>query len=127
MKNKNLLVIANNFPDKYDKNSGGIFVKEQIKYLKKNFKTIYIISPVAYGIEYLRKTGYENYKFDNVCVYFPKYFNFPLFFFHFRSLWTYLENRAIYKLINEMNIKFDLVHAHFTWPSGVSATRLKKN
>jgi len=126
MKNMNLLVITNNFPDQQNKYSGGIFVKEQIQSLKGYFKNIYVISPVAHGMEYLRKTSYENYKFDNVYVFFPKHFNFPLFYFYFRNLWSYLENRAIYKLINEKSLKFDLIHAHFTWPSGVNATRLKK-
>jgi len=125
MKNKNLLILTNNFPDKYDKYPGEIFVKEQVKLLEDYFKNIYVISPVAYGMEYLRKTSYKNYNFDNVYVFFPKYLNFPLFYSYSRNWWSYLESRAIYKLIKKMNIKFDLIHAHFTWPSGVNAARLK--
>lgn len=125
MENKNLLILTNNFPDKYDNYTGEIFVKEQVKSLKNYFKNIYVISPVAYGMEYLRKTSYENYKFDNVYVFFPKYFNFPLFYFYFRDCWSYFESRAIYRLINKMNLKFDFIHAHFTWPSGVNGTVLK--
>ncbi|BBL66263.1 Glycosyl transferase, group 1 [Methanosarcina mazei TMA] len=126
MKNKNLLILTNNFPDKYDKYTQEIFVKEQVKLLKDYFKNVYVISPVAYGVDYLRKTTYENYKFDNVYVFFPKYFNFPLFYFYFRNCWSYLGDRETFKLINKMNLNFDLIHAHFTWPSGVIATRLKK-
>lgn len=125
MKNNSLLILTNNFPDEYDQYTGEIFVKEQVKSLKVYFKNIYVISPVAYGMEHLRKTSYKNYKFDNVFVYFPKYFNIPLFYLFFRNCWSYLESRAIYKLINKMNLEFNLIHAHFTWPSGVNATILK--
>ena len=126
MKNKNLLILTNNFPDKYDKYPGEIFVKEQVKLLKDYFKNIYVISPVAYGMDHLRKTNYQHYNFDNVYVFFPKYFNFPLFYFYFRNCWSFLASRATFNLINKMNLEFDLIHAHFTWPSGVIATRLKK-
>jgi glycosyltransferase involved in cell wall biosynthesis len=126
MKFKNLLVISNSYPDKENKYVGGIFVKEQVNYLKKYFENVYVISPAAFGFEYLRKTTQKNYKIDNVYTYFPKYFNFPLFYFHLRDLWVYLEKRAIHTLLENEKIKFDLIHAHFTWPSGAVAVELKK-
>jgi glycosyltransferase involved in cell wall biosynthesis len=126
MKSKNLLVISNSFPDKENKYVGNIFVKELVKHLKNYFENVYVISPAAYGIEYLRKTHHEDYQFDNVRVYFPKYVNFPLFYLYRRDLWVYLETKAILKLIQKKKIKFDLIHAHFTWPSGVVAVELKK-
>ena len=126
MKSKNLLVITNSFPDKENKYVGNVFVKELVKFLKDYFEKVYVISPVAYGIEYLRKTHHEDYQFDNVHVYFPKYFNFPLFYFYGRDFWVYLEKRAILKLIQKEKTKFDLIHAHFTWPAGAVAVELKK-
>ena len=126
MKAKNLLVVTNSFPDKENKYVGDVFVKEQVKYLKNYFEKVYVISPVAYGVEYLRKTKHEDYEFDNVQVCFPKYVNLPLFYFYFRDFWIYLEKRAILKLIQKERIKFDLIHAHFTWPSGAVAVELKK-
>jgi glycosyltransferase involved in cell wall biosynthesis len=126
MQAKNLLVITNNFPDKETKYVGNVFVKEQVKYLKDYFENVYVVSPAAYGIEYLRKTKHEDYQFGNVHVYFPKYFNFPLFYFYGRGFWVYLEKRAILKLIQKEKIKFDLIHAHFTWPSGAVAVVFKK-
>ena len=126
MKSKNLLVITNSFPDKENKCVGDIFVKEQINYLKDYFENVSVISPVAYGIEYLRKTKHEDYQFGNVHVYFPKYVNFPLFYFYGRDFWVYLEKMAILELIQKEKIKFDLIHAHFTWPSGAVAIELKK-
>ena len=126
MEVKNLLVICNTFPDKDSKYVGDVFVKEQVKYLKNYFEKVYVISPVAYGIEYLRKTHHEDYEFDNVEVYFPKYVNLPLFYFYFRDFWIYLEKRTILKLLNKKNISFGLIHAHFTWTSGAVAVELKK-
>lgn len=126
MKYKNLLVITNNFPDENDLYARDTFVKAQINSLKQYFNNIYVISPLAYGITYLRKTVYKNYNYDNVHVYFPKYPNFPLFYFHGRKFWLDLEKRVIFNLIAQEKIQFDLVHAHFTWPSGAVAVELKK-
>jgi glycosyltransferase involved in cell wall biosynthesis len=126
MKSKNLLVISNSFPDKENNYVTEIFVKEQLNYLKNYFKNVYVISPNAYGFEYLRKTTHRDYKFDNVHVFFPKYFNFPLFYFLFRDIWVHLEKRAIIKLLKKEKIEFALIHAHFTWPSGAAATKLGK-
>lgn len=126
MRSKNLLIISNNFPNADDSYVAEIFVKEQIKYLKNYFQTVYVISPVAYGMERLRKTIYKDYQYDNVKVFFPKYFNIPYFYTHLRSLWIYLETKAVLELIEKESIDFDLIHAHFTWPSGVVAVKLKE-
>ena len=126
MRLKNLLIIANNFPNADNSYMAEIFVKEQIKYLKNYFQTVYVISPVAYGMERLRKTTYRDYQYDNVKVFFPKYFNVPFFYTHLRSMWVYLETKAMLKLIDREGIDFDLIHAHFTWPSGAVAAELKK-
>lgn len=123
----NLLVISNNFPNQNDTYIGDIFVKEQIRYLRKYFDNVYVISPAPYGISYLRKEKQENYQFDNVKVYFPRYFNFPLFYFYNRDFWTYFERKIITKLIKAEKLVFDLIHAHFTWPSGAVAIKIKKD
>lgn len=127
MPEKNLLVISNSFPNEDNTFVGDVFVKEQIKYLRHYFDNVYVISPVAYGMERLRKTEHSNYQFDNVQVFFPKYINNPLFWYHGRSLWVDLEARAIMSLIEKEDLHFDLIHAHFTWPSGAVAARLKKS
>ncbi|MDD4250385.1 MAG: glycosyltransferase family 4 protein [Methanosarcina sp.] len=126
MKYRNLLIISNNFPDKKDEYVGAIFVKEQVKFLTNFFDNVYVISPVAYGVELLRKTQHEDYSINKMHVYFPKYFNFPLFFFYFRDVWLRLEFFAISNFIRKTDLKFDLIHAHFTWPSGAVAAYLKK-
>ncbi|MCC4768724.1 glycosyltransferase [Methanosarcina sp. DH2] len=126
MKLKNLLVISSDFPDKNNTYVGNIFVKEQIKYIKNYFENVYVISPLAYGMEKFRNTSYEDYEFDNVKVYFPKYLNVPLFYFYGRNFWVSLEMNSVLKLIKKENIHFDLIHAHFTWPSGAVAVELNK-
>ncbi len=125
MPEKNLLVISNNFPNK-DNSYDNIFVKEQIKFLKVYFDNIYVISPVAYGMDRLRKTSYQDYQYDNVRVFFPKYLNFPFLYYFGRSLWVSLGAKATRSLIKKENLTFDLIHAHFTWPSGAVAVELKK-
>lgn len=122
----NLLVISNDFPDKLDKYIVNIFVKEQLKYIKNNFENIYVVSPIPIGLGYLRKRHYTDYDFDNVHVYFLRYINFPVFHFYYRNFWIYLEKRALINFLSNQNIKFDLIHAHYTWPSGAIATEIKK-
>ncbi|AKB17642.1 MULTISPECIES: glycosyltransferase family 4 protein [unclassified Methanosarcina] len=126
MASKNLLVISNDFPNADNKYVREIFVKEQVMFLKEHFDNIYVVSPVAHGMELLRKTRHENYTFDNVHVYFPKYMNCPLFFKYGRDFWIYFEEKAVKKLIEDENLQFDLIHAHFTWRAGAVAVKLKE-
>ena len=76
MPDRNLLIISNNFPNEDNTNVGSIFVKDQLNHLKIHFNKIFVISPVAYGVERLRNQEYENYTFDNVKVFFPRYSEF---------------------------------------------------
>ena len=101
MEYKNILVICNNFPDKGNTYIGGVFIKEQINYLEKHFENIYVISAVAYGVDYLRKTNQENYSYGNVHAYFPKYLNFPIFYSHKQNIWKLVHKNAILKLIEK--------------------------
>jgi glycosyltransferase involved in cell wall biosynthesis len=125
-KSGNLLILSNTFPNDDDRYIGDIFVKEQIKYLKNFFDQIYVISPLPYGTEYLRHIKQCNYKFNNVQVFFPKYFNNPIFYFYLRNYWVSLAQRAIINCIKKNNITFDVIHAHYTWPSGAIGISLKK-
>ena len=126
MPEKNLLVISNNFPNQDNSYVADIFVKEQIKYLKNYFDKVYVISPVAYGMERVRKTKHHDYQYDNVSVFFPKYFNLPFFYSKLREHWITLETHAINNAIKRNKLSFDLIHAHFTWPSGAVAVKLKE-
>ena len=46
---KNLLILTNSYPDEDNRHYGGIFVKEQVRYLARYFNEIYVISPQPYG------------------------------------------------------------------------------
>jgi len=126
VKENNLLVITNNFPNEDNSYIGDIFVKEQINYIKNYFDNVFVISPIAYGMEYLRKTKQNDYQFDNVKVFFPKYLNNPLFWYYSRSIWLTLETRAVMSLIQKQKLHYDLIHAHYTWPSGAVAVKLRQ-
>jgi len=126
MNDNNLLVITNSYPNHENSFVGGIFVKDQVNELKKYFNNIYVISPLAYGIQALRKTKFQDYSYDNVSVFFPRYLNIPLFWFVGRSFWLIIEERAIIALIKKQRIDFSIIHSHFTWPSGSVAVRIKK-
>lgn len=125
---KNLLVVVNNFPNEDNSYIVNIFVKEQVKALGPYFQNIFVIVPFPAGLQYKRKTRYENYCFDNVRIYFLKYLNplFPITWKYFREIWIYQEAQAIVNLIKKENINFDLINAHYTWPSGAVAVELKK-
>lgn len=126
MTENNLLVISNNFPNQDNSFAANVFVKEQINHLKNNFDNIYVISPVAYGVERVRGIPQINYQYDNISVWFPKYLNFLPSYFYGKSLWRYLQKRAIINLIEREKLSYDLIHAHFTWPSGAVAVDLKE-
>lgn len=126
MADQNLLVISNSYPNQDDTFVGDIFVKELVTHLSPQFKNIYVISPVALGIERWRGTKHEDYQQGNIKAFFPRYVNIPLFWFFGRPLWERFEARAITSLIERERLEFDLIHAHFTWPSGATAIRLKE-
>lgn len=123
----NLLILTPDFPDEKGVYQVDIFVKEQIRFLSRHFNEIVVICPVPYGMDYLRKTKYIDYSFENVQVFFPRYFNIPLFYFLKMNLWTNFEVKSVLKLISQRKIKADIIHAHFTWPSGALAVRLKEH
>lgn len=123
------MVIANDFPNKDNSYITNIFVKEQVIALSKLVETITVLIAVPRGIEFKRKTQYEDYKIgENITVHFIKYFNplFPLTYKRLRQIWVWREFRAVMQFLKARQISFDLIHAHYTWPSGVLAVELKK-
>jgi len=126
MKTGNLLIITGSYPNEDNSYIGGIFIKDQIKELKHFFNHIYVISPTAIGINLLRKTEISDYSYDNISVHFPKYINCPIFWYFGRKFWVHLEGRAVNSLLIKLDIKFDIIHAHFTWPSGATSVKIKQ-
>jgi len=126
MKNKNLLILCPSFPDKSNQFYWWIFVKEYINSIKEFFNKIYVISPIP--SIYLIKTNKEkickNYTYDNVEVFFPKHFHLPIKYFRER-LWDN-QFKVVDDLVQKSNLQFDVIHAHFTWPSWYIWVKLKK-
>ena len=126
----NLLVITPAFPDKDNNFNGGSFVKNQLEPMKKIFHEIIVISPVLFSIHLLKSDKFcEDYSYDNVRVFFPRCIYVPWSLQKISKFNTLLwDNRlnAVKNTILKYHIEFDLIHAHFTWPSTYIGGKLKK-
>jgi len=129
-----LLVITDAYP--FGKDYRGVFVKTYIEAIKKNFRDITVISPLAYfprvmlNLDRFRQySGYtvypNNFSSENIEVFFPRYFPLPAndFFMQIRGT---LGLFATEKIIRKEKIDFDLIHAHFIYPSGYIGVKLKE-
>jgi teichuronic acid biosynthesis glycosyltransferase TuaC len=122
---KTLLIIAPSFPNFNDTFRAGNFVKAQVEEIRKFFKTVIVISPVFFSFGIMQKDKKcKDYSYENVFVYYPICWYIP--FFWFDKLFVDNRLNIVDNLIKKLNLKFDLVHAHFTWPSGYIGVRLKK-
>lgn len=133
-KDKNLLVISP-YPDKDGVALDGIFVKETVDCLKDYFRKIHVISPIPYIPSLLKRIIPERKKFwlkyhlkedyskDNVHVHFPK---FLMLSQRLREKTFWLRRTAVENFIKNKKIEFDLIHAHFTYPSGCIGIGLKE-
>jgi glycosyltransferase involved in cell wall biosynthesis len=120
-----LLVIAPDFPNTIDATPGGIFVKEQVLELAKHFEDISVIvpQPKTFG-RYPEIERMKDYSIGNVQVHYPRYFYLPISFF--RKKIPRLHERSVRKTIDKNDIKFDMIHSHFTDPSGIVGFKIKK-
>lgn len=115
---RNLLIITNSYPNKDNSFHGGVFVKEQVRYLENYFENVYVISPQPWG----SNRNLRDYEYDNVRVYYPRFFHAPVEFFRKRLGDSFF--KAALRIIKREKLEFDLIHAHFTWPSGYAAVKL---
>ncbi len=129
----NLLVITDRFPHQYDPYSAA-FVKELINYEKYFFDQVYVISLNPWLPSFIAKrlnnprwyrdSIATDYSYDNVSVYFAKYFTGKgKFFLRNRDATAY---KKIKKIIKKNSLRFDIIHAHFVHPSGTAALKIKK-
>lgn len=122
---KNLLVITPSYPNKDNTYIAELFVKNQLEPFKKYFNKIYVIAPVLFSFKKLAKDKLcENYCYDNIRVYYPRCYYIPIFW----SRKILIDNRfkVIDNLITKESIQFDLIHAHFSWPSSYIGVKLKE-
>lgn len=125
LKEKSLLILSPSYPDNAETFFVGNFVKFQIDELKHYFKKIIVISPVLQSFGYLKKDKLcKDYTYENVEVYYPRCIYIPIFWFSKILIDNRL--RVVESCISEHDLHFDIIHAHFTWPSGYIAVRLKE-
>ena len=111
MLTKDLLIIANTFPDESETYVGDIFVKEQIRFLRKFYRKITVVVPIAFGIEVVRKIKQEDYTFEDIDVHFARFMVLPFFYNHHKESWIRASSSAIIRCIEKNNIRFDIIHA----------------
>lgn len=128
---RTLLVITPDFPDEENRYIGGVFVKHQLEPIRRAFDRIVVIAPVPMsGGRVPSDRLCHDYWYENVEVLFPRALFIPrrLHLPLADPVKLYLDRRlpVVERLIRNEAIRFDLVHAHFTWPSGGIAARLKE-
>ena len=129
---KTLLIITPDFPDKNNNYIGSIFVKNQLDSLKGYFKKIIVIAPVFYSGGIIPNDRYcENYTYDNITVYYPRCLFVPRcvsipLINNSDKLFFDTRLSAVLNVIKRKHLEFDLIHAHFTWPSTYIAVNLKE-
>ncbi len=131
-----LLIICPEYPDLHDTEYGGIFVKQYVDLIKSYFSEIYVIVPIPYFpipkffcyIPFLRSfLKYKNfigYNYMNVTISYPKYVHLPISFFR-KRLWHTHAKKILYE-IKKSHLWFDIIHSHFTWPSGYAAVEINR-
>lgn len=131
MRKINVLVLTSGFPNASDSNSLSIFVKQQLVALRERLGNVTVIAPYPYNSSLTEKLShfppsknFTDYKYKNISVYYPKYIDLP--FGIFENIRPQRWAKIISKIIDEHDIKFDLIHAHFTYPAGAAAALLSK-
>jgi len=127
-KNKTLLIITHNYTS---------FVKDPVEALSKYFGHIYVLvrhNPIADISEYLPIDYLKPFKRsslvdlrnkpDNISVIVTSIIYAPTAS-QYRKLGD-RHFRAVEKALKKYNLKFDLIHAHFTWTAGYVGAKLKE-
>jgi len=125
LKGKTLLILTPSYPNKDESFIAETFVKNQVAELKHHFKKVIVIAPVYLSFGYLKKDKLcKDYTHDNVRVYYPRCIYIPIFWLS-KIL---IDNRlqVVERCIEKHRLNFDIIHAHFTWPSGYIGAKLKE-
>ncbi len=108
----NLLAITNAYPNSNTNFMQGIFIKNQIDSIRKNFLNVYVISPVLRDFGLMEKgRKCKNYSYDNVSVQYPKSIFVPQNYT--RKIDIDFRLKHIKKIIDNLSSERNLLHAHF--------------
>jgi len=135
LKNSKLLIISDRYPHEKDTISSS-FVKSQVDCLKNYVAHVDVIALTPFVPRFLSQFSFMNprwrrdafaqdYEYDNVSVFFARYFTLPFEFSRRRR--GDKAFKVVEKIIRRKKMNFDLIHAHFTYPSGYVGARLKEN
>ena len=131
-KRMNLLVISTRYPLPTG-SLDGIFVKSQVDFLKNYFNRVVVIATPPYipkAITKLlsprrqREAKMKDYKYENVDVHYTHDLILP--FESYKKLWGDLALKKTQNILKKENFKPNIIHGHFTWPSGYVAIQLSK-
>ena len=129
---KNLLIITSRYPHKHDSISGS-FVKSQVDELKAYFERVVVISIIPYTPKLLarclnpkriRDSKAQDYKYDNIEVYYTKNLVLPFEFHKKKRGQKGLKSTEA--ILEKIKFKPEIIHAHYTWPSGYVSMKLKE-
>lgn len=127
---KRLLIITPVYPNENGSYQGGVFVKDQVDVLRQHFQEVVVIAPILHSFGFLSEDSLcRDYQYENVRVYYPRsfYIPWPLYKrFGLGSLYYDTRCSAVDRLIRQKGIEFDLIHAHFVWPSADIGRHLKE-
>ncbi len=131
MTNK-ILILTPDYPDSTCKYLGGIFIKDYVDTIKQSFQEIVVVAPVLRSGKILPNDRLcMDYSYDNVSVYYPRCLFIPrsisIPFISYKEKLSF-DNRypVVDHLLKNIGYRFDLIHAHFTWPSAYIGVMLKE-
>lgn len=129
---RNLLIITPDYPDSTDTYVGGIFIKDYVDAVKPFFQEIVVVAPVLFSGGIMPNDRLcRDYRYDNVSVFYPRCLFLPrclsLPGITNRSKLSFdTRPHVVERLLGKLGKKFDLIHAHFTWPSAYIGVMLKE-
>lgn len=125
---KNLLIVSSGYPNKEGDYLSHTFVKGFADEAKDYFNKVKILVLIPYFPFYKkkgRKINLKNYSYENIDVFYKKYFYIPIWpFTKYRGLIAYMVNSRFAKKIID---KSYFIHANFTSPAGVFVNHLCEN
>ena len=131
-KHMNLLVISTRYPLPTG-SLDGIFVKSQVDFLKNYFNRVVVIATSPYIPKLIskflsskrqRESKMKDYTYENVEVYYTHDLILPLK--SYKKVWGDLAFKKSINILKKANFKPNIIHGHFTWPSGYVAIHLSK-
>lgn len=120
-----VLIITNAYPDPSRSNFASQFVADQVEFLSRHVAEVTVICPVPIlPIRPFRRS----YTTDNIRIIFKYYY--PAYGRHIRR-GDWLEHisslyvRLTKKIVRSKRVNFDVIHGHFSVPSGLASVILK--